>query len=171
VPAYNTLTVKVWGAGAGGQGDDDTSDTLPLGTHGGTSSFNGTVIANGGKNDRSGGTASGGDINTSGSAGGAVGNGTGGASPNGGGTTSCCGVSGAAPGAGGSGAMGTITPLSPPTRLQGGGGGAYAQKNYSAGQLTTGASISVIVGTGGARGGVTALGGNGGAGRVVVTWN
>lgn len=117
----------------------------------------------------SGGTASGGDTNTSGGSGG-----TGSESIGGGGS----GAGGAAGtpngGAGGSGAGSTGQGGG------GGGGGGLSVKTYTAGQLTVGAGISVVVGTGGG-GGAGGAGsccgytpGNPGtagtAGSVVVTW-
>lgn len=154
VPSYNTLTVEVWGGGGGGA-------ELPAGGNGGQSSWNSTVIAGGGQGGRAGaggGTASGGDINTSGSAGSGQ---NGGASPNGGAggqyLLGPSGWSGITPGGGGGGEGG------------GGGAGAYSRKTYSAGTLSVGASIPVVVG---AKGAVTSCcSGPGAVGRVTITWN
>jgi|GEM_PF-5501689 len=92
VPAHNTLTAQCWGGGGGGANSFLHSNYFPgeslpgyYGGTGGQSSFNGTLIANGGAGGSlaiasegqgytpgsggAGGTASGGDENTAGAAG------------------------------------------------------------------------------------------------------
>ena len=104
-----------------------------------------------------GGTASGGTTNTTGNSGSGQTGGTalnGGTDygGNGGATYSGCGASG------------------------GGGSGGYSTQTYSAGQLTVGASITVVVGDVGAAGINTYYGGSysglaGGGGQVYISWN
>ncbi len=180
VPQHSSITVYVWGGGGGGGGA-----TANNGSAGGQSSFNGTVIANGGSggtaNDGaggSGGTASGGDTNTtgtSGTAGSSTGAGGAGASGGSGGTAASANTAGnvgTAPGGGGSGGhyyytcgKGCFNSLIG----GGGGGGGYSKKTYSAGTLTPGSSITVVVGAVGAKGAAgTYAGGDGAVGRVVI---
>lgn len=173
VPVYSSLTVEVWGGGQEGivfgmfSGDSH-------GAYGSASSFNGTVIANGGGGYNSssssgcdahkcaGGTASGGDTNIRGGETivdvGPT-NGTGGSAPYG--AVGTYGA-GASPGAGG-GASGCAYGL---TACFGGGSGGYAKKTYSIGQLTSGSNVQIIVGVGGSSGMPA-----GAAGMVKVTWN
>lgn len=187
VPCYNTLTVQVWGGGGGGGGQGGAGCTA--GGPAQQSSFNSTLIANGGgggvgscwhqTGGGSGGSASGGTVNTSGSNGGNGTNylgGTGGASPNGGGTRtmSACsatnGNPGNAPGGGGTGGCRTAISVGG----SGGGGGGYSSRTYSAGQLTVGASLPLVVGNGGNGGngyGGNGHGGAGAVGQVTITWN
>lgn len=177
VPAYNTLTVQVWGAGGGGGGWRYGAYSY-AGNPGGASSFNSDIIANGGGGGFSaggaGGTASGGTTNTVGGTGivGTMGNcnsGVGGASPNGGAGGATAGASGGAPGGGG--ASGCYINF----MLSGGGGGGYSSKTYTAGQLS--GTVTVVVGAGGVGGGEAgaagwpSLGGTGGNGRVYISWN
>jgi hypothetical protein len=172
IPVYSSLTVEVWGGGQEGivfgmfSGDS-------LGAYGSASSFNGTVIANGGGGYNSsssncsghkcaGGTASGGDLNIRGGetvTDGAIQNATGGSAPYGAVGTYGPGTS---PGAGG-GATGCASGL---TACFGGGSGGYAKKTYSIGQLTSGSSVQVVVGSGGSSGAPA-----GAPGMVKVTWN
>jgi len=188
VPSYGTLTVTVNGAGGragGAAGITSNSDggkgclqsLAPAGSSGGTgggSSFNTTVVGNGGTGGTGGystsagsaGTASGGDTNTTG--GGAAG---GGATNNGTPTISGCGNYYGYWGLNGTSGAG--------------GAGGRAVKTYAAGDLTVGAGITVIVGSGGgsgaggvgnqycAYGGSVCTGntGNAGtAGNVSITW-
>ena len=196
VPAYGTLTVTVWGGGGGGGAI--YGGAAGNGGVGGQSKFNNAVIANGGNGGLSsengsasgaGGTASGGDTNTTGNPGSASGisggtcpisNGKrGGSAPGSGGTGGAgrlyltyagSGGAGTAPGAGGGGANGDCDMGGLPYGAGGGGSGAYSTKTYSAGQLTPGASVSVIIGSGGTGGNAPYAGGPGAPGRVTITW-
>lgn len=166
VQPYNTLTVQVWGGGGGG------GESRRPGANGGQSSWNGVVTANGGNGGDgynmggSGGTASGGDTNTTGNPGTST---NGGSAPAGGAGGGYPAADGTAPGGGGGG--GTYQ-----SGAGGGGSGGYSTRTYSAGQLTVGGSIPVVVGSGGAGGvaeggGAGYTGGNGAVGRVTITWN
>jgi len=180
VPAYNTLTVRVWGGGGGGS--IYAGGGNGIGGTGGQSSWNGTVIAGGGGGGSTGfgtgtggpgGAASGGDVITNGNLGQAGYSGVagaGGSAPNGGAggaptytvypSGHCPDCDGAAPGGGGGGGG----------YGSGGGSGAYAMKQYSAGQLTVGAGITVVVG-GGSTGNQDNATGRGAAGGVYIEWN
>lgn len=154
VPSYNTLIVQAWGGG-GGAGHQTIS--------GGQSSWNGSVLANGGNagntNNGTGGTASGGDINlTGGDRSGHIG----GSSPNGG-AGGLAGQDGTAPGGGGGEGP----------DVHAGGGGGYVKKTYVAGALSVGTSITVIVGTGSPGSNPEGPGndGSGAPGAVSITWN
>jgi hypothetical protein len=180
IPNYNSLTVRVWGAGGGGgfTGDD--------GNAGGVSRA-GTVTANGGGAGRSsgaggaGGTASGGTTNTTGDAGGpgreggsSPNGGSGGAAGSGGTASTCVGAPhhGGAPGGGG--AAGCMqTKGGGAVSGGGGGGGGYSTRTYTAGDLTPGVNLSITVGTGGAAAASSGIytAGRGAAGRVTITWN
>ena len=183
VPAsgWSTLTVTVDGAGGSG-GHDQVGGS----NAGGNSSFNSSVIgggANGGSNafytsgpipGGAGGTASGGDTNTSGNVGGTApyggGPGAGGTSAAGasGGSGAQGGVAGngAAPGGGGGGSNPSLNCAS------GGGGGGRAVKTYNTSTLTPGASITVVVGAGGAsRAPGVNQSGAGGDGKVYIAWS
>lgn len=180
VPSYATLTVQVWGGGGGGGSAYNAASTD--GTAGDQSSFNGTLVGGGGGAGfgvvtnsgagGSGGTASGGDVNTTGNPGTAGvdfgSGGSGGSAPNGGtgGTAGAPGNPGGAPGAGGGGGTNAFNG-------GGGGSGGYVSKAYTSGQLTPGAGVTVIVGSGGA-GGVAgnsiSNGGAGAAGQVSITY-
>lgn len=193
VPDFNLLRVYVRGPGGGGGGGGISSNYMA--SDGTPSSFNGNVIANGGKgaqgNQRGaakgvGGTATGGDTNTPGDDG-ANGTFTGnpasgfaqggkggdGADPGGGpggpqtGPTSsnAYGIAGTAPGGGGSGGVATG-----PGGGGGGGGGALAIKEYTRGDLAVGAGIPVVVGTGGPGGSGWRPGGAGARGEVYIEW-
>jgi hypothetical protein len=166
VPVFGTLTVKLWGAGGGGTAYSPADQS----SSGGDSSFNGTVIAGGGKDGASGGAggvASGGTINTPGGPTQGI---AGGNCPNGGngGTQStvldACinymmgspagdGENGYAPGGGG---MGDVTCQLSWWTYQGwgyygvgGGAGAYSEMTFAAGSLKAGTKAPVIVGAGG----------------------
>lgn len=167
VPAYNTLTVQVWGAGGGGGGVGDENQMNATGSAGGASSFNGTVVGNGGLGGRgygsagsgggAGGSASGGDTNLTGGTGGNAGN-------------PCAGSSGGASASGGWGAGGAGACAS-----GGGGAGGYSTKTYTASQLTVTSGITVVVGAGGAGAGNASppnnfVGASGASGRVHITW-
>lgn len=179
VPCHNTLTVEVWGAGGGGVGWSDA--TRKNGTAGGTSSWDGTVIANGGGAAGSsagvGGSASGGITNTTGGNGSGSGSngrkGGNGANGGAGGAAKSCtghGNGGTAPGGGGGGACNVYGRSS--HYGNGAGGGGYSAITYAAGTYAVGASVPVTVGAGGAGGnGSDYDGGLGAVGRVTVTWN
>lgn len=197
VPSYGSLTVKVWGGGGGG--GSNCAEGYAYGgvpSTAGTASRFGSITANGGgrgidanvapacpDTPGAGGTASGGSTNTTGGAGAASlssspwTGGAGGNSPSGGaggaggvgtggpGGGPGSGYSGAAPGGGGGGSG----------SAPGGGGGGYATRTYSQGDLAPGASVTVVVGRGGAGayadlGFGTIYGGNGASGRVTITW-
>lgn len=181
VPAFNTLTVQVWGGGggAGGRGAGGNAGSASsfsgvsgaAGTGGGANMSGGTSIGG------AGGTATGGDTNTTGSAGSntsTFAGANGGNSPNGGtggagtGTANGNGSAGNPPGGGGGGGGGAGAAA---RGGGGGGGGAYASKTYSAGQFSVGSQITVSVGAGGT-GGTTGFGtgGTGGTGRVYIQW-
>jgi hypothetical protein len=195
VPPYTTLTVKVWGGGAGG---GYLAFPNISGDGGEQSSFGDTLIANGGLSNTSGGTASGGDINISGGDGGpgttcappgCYTGGKGGDSPNGGtggaGATGANtdGSSGSTPGAGGGGGDLIVAVFTSGHfgNTSGGGGGAYAEKSYAPGELPIGGSIPIVVGSGGigqpagADGDPPVTwgwrnGGKGANGRIEITW-
>lgn len=167
VPAYASMTVKVYGAGGGGGGQS------AAGGDGTSSSFNTSVIGGGGfggqigcntfscSNPRlggAGGTASGGTTNTSGTTGS---NGTYGSYP-----TGPAGPDGYG-GGGNSGAFYDGSYYGGGT----GGTGAVATKTYALGDLVPGASVAFTVGTGGSSGGGTGvIATAGGNGAVVVTY-
>jgi len=190
VPAYETLTITVWGGGGGGGGAGTAGVTN--GGDGGQSSFASptAVLANGGvggAGDSSGGaasgggggTASGGDTNTTGATGdstgsGATTGGSGGDAPNGGtggaGGAKAAGSGGNTPGAGGGG--GGFQ--SGPNKRAGGGGGSggYSTKTFTAGQLTESSSIDIVVGAAGTAGAASTgnAGGAGARGQVDISW-
>jgi len=177
VPCHNTLTVEVWGAGGGGAGCNGTKKVA--GADGGTSDWDGTVLANGGNGASSssggaGGTASGGTTNITGSdstsskGGNGANGGAGGAAR----TSNGNGNPGSAPGGGGGAARNTpIMGGGGCSSPGGGGGGGYASISYVSGTYTVSSSVPIAVGGGGAGGNTTAKGGNGAVGRVTVTWN
>lgn len=181
VPCYNSLTVKVWGGGGGGAGF--TSWGAPyMGYAGSASSFNGTVVANGGgtSNDgtpivASGGTALGGDVNQTGASSSGQ---TGGAGASGGaggtGAGNSNGGAGNAPGGGGGG-CGDHIDIYATLSNAGGGGGGYAIRTYTSGQLTVASSVTVVVGSGGAggycEGDLLTRSGSGALGRIEISWN
>ena len=190
VPAYETLTVTVWGGGGGGGGAGTAGVTN--GGDGGQSSFGSPtpVVANGGTGGTGdstggtsagggGGTASGGDTNTTGATGGTTASGAtlggvGGDAPNGGtgGTpvNKAAGGPGNAPGGGGAGGG----YQSGGTKRAGGGGGSggYSTKTFSAGELTESSSIDIVVGNLGNAGGASTgnLGGAGAVGQIDISW-
>jgi hypothetical protein len=181
VPAYNTLTVQVWGAGGGGAGCSTT--TKVAGVSGGLSRWDGTVTANGGTRASTtaggaGGTASGGTTNLTGQNGSTAGTqaGPGGDGANGGAGGDTIpgygtGRPGVAPGGGGAGG-GYSGGRSGNCRGSGAGGGGYSARSYAAGVYTPGEIVPVVVGARGTGGnGSSYDGGLGAYGRVVVTWN
>ena len=193
VPAYNTLTIELWGQGGGGAGGStNASQDGQVGAASTVSTY--SLTANGGSGGvhffggagGSGGSASGGnDTNTSGSAGGNAGFtsnstsannlGPGGASPNGGASRPCPtntalgqfpGNDGNAPGGGGSGYRSNTS--GPNYNVAaGGGGGGYVKHVFTFGAgaaPAVGASIAYSVGTSGGVGGQTFSGDKGGNG-------
>lgn len=173
-------TVKLWGGGGGG-----CSGAAVVGTDGGNTTAFG-MSAGGGKkaptfafgstvqgSPGTGGTASGGDINTNGPSGSSK---TGGTSPNGGtgGTGGALfsvtpGSNGNPPGGGGGGGSyydGTFV-----GQGGGGGAGAYVQKLMMPGAVTPGTPYSLVVGAkgnGGQQPSTAWRGGNGGDGRITI---
>lgn len=174
---FDSLTVEVWGSGGGGGEDNGAAG------HVGSASSFGAVIGNGGgagaanATGGAGGTASGGTTNLTGTAGGNATrefSGAGGAGANGGAggaqvTSRNPGNNGSAPGGGGSGSY----DKGGSNRAGGGGGGGYASRTYITGELTSGSTVTVVVGAGGAGGSglTTTPGGNGAPGMVKVAWN
>lgn len=223
VPLFRTsLTVKLNGAGGGGGGivpvpssyADTTANGIPRyysgtsvnGTNGGDTSFNAPsfpMIAGGGKGGGysgstigagAGGIATGGTVNTNGSAG-FAGNTT--PPPNGGnsgsgaaggiaGTSSPAillfifgsrldngvygGTNGSNYGAGGAGAMVRGGKFVQDGR--GGGGGAYCERTFTNTQLVPGTTVNLVVGSVGigACNSLNSTIGNGGQGNAVITW-
>lgn len=194
VPNYvGTMTVQLWGAGGGGGAG--SSDSGGNGTAGGNTTFSpalGTLTAGGGGggfagyasflSGPAGPTASGGNINTNGSAGGMSNwyGGNGGSAPNGGaggaGTganTLTTGGAGTAPGGGGGGGGGDNNTQAGGT---GGASGAYVSKSYAQGAISAGTVISYSVGSGGAGGtpccsGTSPTpGGAGARGQITITY-
>jgi len=154
VPKHNTLTVKVWGAGGSGASNTENGET------GGTSSWNGTVIANGGRLGTitptrvagAGGTASGGSTNVNGGAAG---------------TPAPISRAGVAADSGyGDGGSGAAWFSYVQQYAGGGGGGAYSTRTYSVGTFSSGSSVTVIVGAGGTLGQ-----GSGEDGRAEISWS
>lgn len=132
VPTYTSLTADVRGAGGGGAGSRYTGYWIYYGGNGGASSFGGSVVGNGG----SGGSGSnwsppvGGVQGAHGGASGGDSNITGGGSP---------------------GGQGSIITIGGGSLYGGPGGyGGRAVRTYALGQLTPGAAITIVVGTGGA---------------------
>jgi hypothetical protein len=205
VPAYETLTVELWGAGGGGGASGQSSP----GTAGGRTRFGETVTAEGGAPGTAdaggrGGQAVGGDTNQPGGDGGPACHypaicsvGAGGAAPNGGGggqgvnAVNACnggdGRSGDHPGGGGASSWTCQGPwwegMGWGDGGGGGGAGGYAHRVFGAGEVPPG-EVALEVGAAGvgARGHTTAgfpgtgrfpgvyTGGDGGAGRIVLTW-
>ena len=182
VPNYSTsLTIEVWGAGGGGGagrvgysggglGQASTATIAsphPIGSvtlqaTGGLGGYPGFSVGTGG-------TASGGYVNTNGTNG--SGN-SGGSAPVGGGPgglTSLNGAPGYQPGGGGAGGYDYGTGDG-----GGGGSGAYVRKTFAVGDLTPGQTIALFVGTGGAGDPAypnqgTWSGGRGGDGMIQIT--
>lgn len=186
VPAYDELTVTMWGGGGGGGGAGSASTD---GQTGGQSSFDSPtlLIANGGSGGSksntpgvggaggAGGTASGGDTNTTGNSGvvgadKAIIGGAGGDAPNGGtggaGGSDANGSPGGIPGAGAGG--GGYKAGGSKYAAGGGGSGGYTTKTFTAGQLT--GSINVVVGGGETGGSGDTSGGSGARGQIDISW-
>lgn len=192
VPAYNTLTVTLFGPGGGGgsfSGVGANANNTVFNSSG--QAFGLNLIARGGNGGGAGGAGSPG----SGGAGGTASNGdtnnTGGTGDNGNGGG---GDGGDCPG-GGSGGSGGSFPLADggPGQVPGGGGGGSGPENegsseggggagsgarciktFTPGQLTVGAMISVTVPSGGAGDiniGNEADGGNGARGQAFIEWS
>lgn len=198
VPAYTSkLRVRGWGGGGGGDGSTQTASNFTPGSDGGATTFSppgGTLTANSGKGPilqsgsfrwGSGGTASGGDTNTTGEIGfnqdfQATDIGRGGAAGGtafGGGARAMVpqtsvrknGTAGNAYGGGGSGATGFTGTFY--FTMAGGGGGGFFEKVYLPGDLNAGSSVSYSIGAGGAGGNDTWDGGNGANGALVIEWD
>lgn len=185
VPNYETsLTVTLVGGSAGAYGITNAS-TFPAGTAGGDTTFDG-MIAGGSPIPASrtsagaGGSASGGDTNTAGNAGGAptgttasgvggdaVGTtGTGGAAV----TANNNGNQGSVSGAGASGAFRTISGTNYLT--SGTGSGGKVVKTYAQGDLVPGTVMAVVIGAAGVGGdGNSQDGGAGQRGEATFTWS
>ena len=194
VPFYSTLTVELWGAGAGGGGSGWVTSTGVFqaggnGAAGGSSTF--LALTGGGGSGGTGGFfvtgsyaggpggagAGGNQSNLAGGAGGpgtynAVGPssspGPGGAGANGGG--------GGTGGAGGGGAGGNPGGAGSGYAMGGGGGGGGYTKNlYAPGAITVGTMVTVTVGAGGAGGNSgpysSIVGGRGASGAVRILWS
>lgn len=191
IPPYATSIVfKLWGAGSGGFGEYASVTYAPTSGGGNTTvtipSLTATITAGGASAGDTviqhgvGGTASGGDINTSGSNGTTTGNGGNAGNPtspnpNGTGGAAVSGNSNGNPGnAYGGGGSGGANLYSSAQYVAGsGGGGAFAQKTYTFGGLSPGATINWSVGSGGpggaGSGGYT--GGVGANGGIVISWS
>lgn len=168
VPPYSTLTVTVIGGGGGGGGGYNCVDGISAqyGFGGSLSSFNSSIIGYGGNGGSASQYAAGGSAGTGGTAIGGTTNYTGNSgSGSTGGTLYASGGNGSINNCGNAGG--------------GGGGGGKAIKTYSAGQLTVGASIAVVVGDGGIGGyqfdtdlqDWVFLAQSGNSGSVVITWS
>lgn len=195
VPNFeNELTITLWGGGGAGgsvasttssdSGEASTVASLSLSANGGGGGepngwSGGTSPIPGG----AGGTATGGDINATGSVGNqgrfsgssSSQNGAGGAaaSPGGGNggspiTSSSFqnGNVGTAPGGGGSGGGRTGNPIG-----SGGGGGGRCQKTFQKGQIVPGTILALIVGSGGVAPSASGTGGPGAVGRINISWS
>jgi hypothetical protein len=194
VPAYNTLTIEIWGAGASGgvtsqanNGGNSTVSTYSLTAGGGIKSTATTYNTN---QLGIGGTASGGNttntnggnstspsptnlgVGTSGAGGNSPNGGTGGAAVGGGLGTVAAGNAGNAPGGGGSGHQSFIGgPAGGQAKYPGGGAGAYVRHVFTfgaGGAPAVGASIAYAVGAGGTSSS-SPVDGAGAAGRVRFT--
>lgn len=178
IPDYNQIIFEIWGGGGRGGGFSTTvaatgtTFTWPSGTMVANPGSNGLYGNEGSFSPATGGTASGGDVNTTGgtatiSPAGWGNYGRGGNGPNGiitaggvGGQNSA----GAAPGGGGSSAASYNDKY---WQLgSGGGGGGYSRKTFGPGTLVPGTTVSYSIGVGAVASGVI---GNSGAGRLVIT--
>jgi hypothetical protein len=196
VPAYTSkLRVRGWGGGGGGYGSNTANSVIAPGSSGTATTFNapsGTLTANPGEgagvdeeaSQAAGGTATGGDVNTSGEAGGitdalSTADGYGGAAGGtayGGGarkslpsTASQNGHAGNPYGGGGTGANSNSLTYS------GGGGAGFFEKIYYPGELSAGSTVGFNVGAGGPGGvpvgGTVREGGDGADGALVIEWD
>lgn len=199
IPNFNTLRVRVYGA-AGPGGGTTSLNAIQNGSNGGYSAFDDggafEVQANGGNattgagfffsgpSPGTGGTATGGDTNTTGETGGVAGLGYGGANlgPDGGARKAGPGTQGLAAaggagnsyGGGGAGASkwvdfgGGVWQI---RQAPGGGAGGYAERTWvSPAGPTPATVVDVVVGTGGAAASTFVNGGNGANGAVVIEW-
>lgn len=196
-PDADTVVVELWGAGGGGSGYGVSGTTFyaSAGYDGENSSFNSSVIAYGGKHGggQSAGTVqtatsitltggasvsgTGGDFSIASTAGqtNGVRNSDGGDGANAPGTggvktsNTGAGVNGSQPGGGGSSASYNGNCAGSAS------GGGYTQKTYSGSAFAIGASVSLVVGAGGAGGpltpGTSYIGGAGGPGKVYISWS
>ncbi len=198
---FGSIIIRMWGAGGGsGAATYVNEGASTHGSTGGTTSIASlNLYATGGNGGNgtydsgnpppgaggSGGTATGGDTNTSGNPGASgvasTNSGAGGNAPGMGGLGGAArpavqyqnytGLAGEAPGGGASGAIYSNVAYA---EAGGGGSGAYLQKTYNNTDLTPGSIISnIVVGAGGARGTATGYpnGAVGGNGRVTIICN
>lgn len=191
VPQFNTMTVYVWGGGAGG------CVNIAGGNAGGTSSFGALLTATGGAAGvyngagGAGGTGTGGTTNETGGTGSTsntkvappvtvTGGAAGGLADGGGATRSLTvstavntvGLAGNAYGGGATGAVGVGSKSGTVNMGAGGGGGGFTKKVFTRADLTIGSSISITVGAGGAaltNGAV--ISGAGANGAVKIVWS
>jgi hypothetical protein len=214
IPNYNSLQVELWGGGGGGGGISMDGGGGVFRTAGSTgtpsrwqdgASFGNPEAGSGAGGSGSltdttpavGGTASGGDINTSGNPALVTPDAfstparaaTGGSSPNGGGnavmyasayynlSNAKNGFDGLAPGGGGSGAA-NYSANNGRNVGNGGGGGAYCKETYARGAYSPGQVVRLTVGDGGNWGWLPssgdrqkAYGGWGAPGQVKITWS
>ncbi len=169
VPSFNSMVVTIWGGGGGGGAGTGSQGGL-AGT--GSSFLSQSAGGGGGGGNSSqpgggGGSATGGNVNTVGNAGGVGsdfgGNGFGGNAPNGG-AGGTRGQNGGFPGGGGGG-----RDLFGFGWGSGGGSGGYVQRTYTSGEIAVGSTVSLTVGTGGL--GAVLGSGSGANGRVSISWS
>lgn len=167
IPKFNRLIVECWGGGGGnynnGSLDGGTSSVFGVGATGGSALQDIGGYGYGGDVSYTGGLALNGNQGGGGGAAGRNGNG-GIATPTGGlgnGTYSGNGGIASVQGPGGNygGGAGAL--------YRGGCGGGYAKKTFTPGQLTVGSTAIVTVGAGG----YSSIGGSGGQGLVLITWD
>lgn len=193
VPLFNTMTVELWGGGGGGGGYGDPgsgsyASGAYFGATGGQTYFNASTYANGGVGGQNagtsgagglafgaggaGGTAAGLTTATTGNTGGSgPSSSTGAGAPNGGGDATANSQNGTNPGGGGAGYF-YSTGGKFPAVTGGAGSGGYAKSIFTPITLTPGTVLSLVVGAGGlALTGCAQNGGNGYAGKMIVTWS
>lgn len=163
VPNFNEIVFHLYGGGASGCSHAHGYPQNPInGRAGGTTTIASlSLVANGGaggvfgiSTPGAGGTASGGDTNTTGGVGANWTIGGAGAGPDGGAADQLY---------GGGGSKGTSSAAA-------GGGGGYCSKTYVKGEIAAGASLNVVVGLGGITGANTYMGNNGRNGGVQIVW-
>jgi len=186
---YTTITIEVWGGGGAGGAGSAGGDSSVSGTglttmtaYGGSAGAQGTntvpgaggvggTAINGTTSNITGGTGTTGGGGANGTTG-SIAGGTGGAAAV---ISGAQGGSGTAPGAGGGG--GFFQSAGMPmcgccgyTRYAGGGGAGGYSKSIITTDITPGTTLSVTVGTGGVGTSGQQYGGNGGDGRVIITY-
>jgi len=187
VPAFNTMTVEVWGGGGGGGNYTDTGAYSPSGgnsvfhtayAYGGgggggaaTSRYGGVVYGGAG----AGGSSANGNVTAIGGNAGYAGDsgilGVGAGAPNGGanaypGYRESPSTAGSTPGGGGAGYY-YDTGGKFPAVAGGAGSGAYAKSVFTPVMLAPSTVLTVYVGSGASSGGA---GGTGGDGKITVVW-